>query len=269
MKPYIYGKRNKIHILNIRETLRGILTAQKFLEKIAGNGGEFLFIGTKRQAKDFVQTEAERCGAHYVHERWIGGLLTNHHTIRSRLARLEEIELSVSDGSIAAYTKRTQSGLLREKAKIEKSLWGVRKMFRIPDAVIVVDALRERTAIAEANRVKIPVICLLDTDGNPDLIDIVVPGNDDSTRAIRLVMHSCANAILAGKKNLEDRIVREAAERAALEAAEKARAEALERAKAEAEEKAKAEAEAQAAAPASAESAPEAPPPASAAAPQE
>lgn len=226
MRPYIYGRRNNVHILNIRETLKGLITARRFLEQVAARGGEFLFVGTKRQAKDLVQAEAGRACAHYVHERWIGGMLTNHFTIRTRLERLSELERMDADGSLGAFSKKMQASLHREKVKIGRSLHGVRRMQRLPDAVIVIDARRERTAVLEANRVRVPVLCLLDSDCDPDLVDIVIPGNDDSIRAIRIVLRECADAILAGRGSFERKLADDAREREARAAAARAAEEA-------------------------------------------
>jgi len=201
MAPFLYGKRNSIHIIDIRETLRGLLRAKKFLTQVVAQGGDVLFVGTKRQARDIVQQQAERCGMHYVTERWLGGTLTNFRTIRSRLQRLEELEELVGSPEWETdYSKKMKSMLSRELTKIRRNLQGIRRMNRLPSAVVVIDVRKELNAVREARAMKIPTVCLIDTDSDPDLADIPIPGNDDAMRAIELVLRELADAVEEGKK---------------------------------------------------------------------
>ncbi|HZT82054.1 MAG TPA: 30S ribosomal protein S2 [Gemmataceae bacterium] len=234
MRPYIYGKRNLIHIIDLRETLRGLLRAHRYLAKIASQGSLVLFVGTKRQAKEAIEREASRAGMPYVAERWLGGTLTNYRTIRDRLRRLEELEalwLPAGDNpakhnmaeymkgmlnesgklelskapesaDIRRYSKKMVATLNRELTKIQRNLSGIRHMNRMPDALIVVDPKREAIAVKEAQRMGVPVVALIDTDSDPDTVDLPIPGNDDSIRSIELVLSRLADAILEGKAAL-------------------------------------------------------------------
>jgi small subunit ribosomal protein S2 len=202
MRPYIYGKKNLIHIIDLRETIRGILRAAKYLSKIAAQGSLVLFVGTKRQAREIVGREAQRCGMPYVDERWLGGCLTNFRTIRSRLKRLEELESLEQTGEIQTYSKKMIASLNREKGKIYRNLHGIRDMNRMPEALIVVDPRREHNAVAEARKLGIKVISLIDTDCDPEFVDLPIPGNDDSMRSIELVITRLASAILEGRAAL-------------------------------------------------------------------
>ncbi|MFQ5805417.1 MAG: 30S ribosomal protein S2, partial [Phycisphaerae bacterium] len=189
MKPYIYGRRNAIHVIDIRETLRGLLCAQQFVSRVIAGGSDVLFVGTKRQARECVKEQATRCGMHYVTERWLGGTLTNFRTIRSRLKRLEELEvLAASPRWETGYSKKMQSTLARELRKIQRNLNGIRNMTRLPGALIVIDVRKEINAVREAGALGIPTVCLLDTDSDPDFASIPIPGNDDSMRSIQLVV---------------------------------------------------------------------------------
>jgi small subunit ribosomal protein S2 len=198
MKPYIFGKRNMIHIIDIKETLKGILRSKKFLSKLVSEGGDILIVGTKRQARNAVETHARRCNMHYVSERWLGGTLTNFRTIRSRLQRLEELERLEETGELANYSKKMISTLTREKKKMKRNLEGIRKMDKLPKAMIVIDPGFEHIAVKEAKKLEIPTVCLIDTEGDPDWADIPIPGNDDSMRGIEIVIRELADAILEG-----------------------------------------------------------------------
>lgn len=201
MKPYIYGKRNTIHIIDIRETLRGLLYAQQFVSRVIAGGSDVLFVGTKRQARESVREQAERCGMHYVTERWLGGTLTNFRTIRARLKRLEELEALVGSPQWdTGYSKKMQSTLTRELRKIRRNLNGIRNMTRVPGALVVVDVRKEINAVREAASLGIPTVCLIDTDSDPDFASIPIPGNDDSMRSIQLVVTKLANAVEEGKR---------------------------------------------------------------------
>lgn len=200
MKPYIYGKKNLIHIINLRETVRGLVIAQRFLTNLAQTNREILFVGTKWQARDIVIREAQRSGMHYVSERWLGGTLTNFDTIRKRLERLNELESMEQTGAINQFSKKAISSLNRERKKILSNLEGIRKMTSLPGTLVIVDPKHEHNAVSEARKLGIPTVCLADTDCNPDMIDICVPGNDDAIRSIDLFLTKTADAILAGKE---------------------------------------------------------------------
>lgn len=204
MKPFIYGKRNLIHIINLKETIRGLVRGYNFLFKLSSEGGEVLFVGTKRQAQNVVFEEAQRCGMHFVTERWLGGTLTNFSTIRERLKRLADLKSLEETGEIEVYSKKAQSSLTRERKKIERNLSGIASMNRIPDALIIIDQRREKNAILEAHKLGIPVICILDTDCNPDLIDICIPGNDDAMRSIKVLLTKLTEAIVLGQKAYQE-----------------------------------------------------------------
>jgi small subunit ribosomal protein S2 len=198
MKPYIFGKRNLIHIIDIKETLKGILRAKKYLARVVSEGGDVLFVGTKRQAKNAVESHATRVGMHYVCERWLGGTLTNFRTIRSRLARLEELERLEETGEIANYSKKMISTLQRERKKMKRNLEGIRRMDRVPSVMVIIDPGFEHIAVKEARKLNIPTICLLDTEGDPDTADIPIPGNDDSMRAIDLILRELSTSVAEG-----------------------------------------------------------------------
>jgi len=203
MAPYILGKRGLIHIIDIKETLKGLLRARKFLANLVGNGGDVLFVGTNRQARQIVKEQAARCDMPYVSERWLGGTLTNFKTIRSRLTRLEELEALEASGAMSGYSKKMESSLKRERRKIQRNLEGVRRMNALPGALVAVDVRREHIGVKEAKKLEIPTICLLDTDGDPDLADLPIPGNDDAMRAIEVILSHLADAVLEGRAGRE------------------------------------------------------------------
>lgn len=200
MSPYIFGKRNTIHIIDIRETVRGLLRAKKFIAQVVAKGEDVLFVGTKRQARLQVMQQATRAGMPYVIERWLGGTLTNFRTIRSRLQRLEELEKAEADGTAAQYSKKMIASRSREVRKIKRNLEGIRTMGRLPGALVVIDVQREHNAVREAKKLGIPTICLIDTDSDPDFADIPIPGNDDAIRAIDTILVHLADAVEEGKK---------------------------------------------------------------------
>lgn len=201
MKPYIFDTRNLIHIVDIRETLKGLLRAKKFITRVVSAGGDVVFVGCKRQARDAVRSHAERCGMHFVNERWLGGTLTNFRTIRARLQRLEELEALVAGPTWeSAYSKKMQSTLQRELKKIRRNLDGIRKMTRLPAALIIVDVTKEANAVREARALGVPTIGLIDTDSDPDAVSIAIPGNDDAIRSIDLVLRHLADAVEEGKR---------------------------------------------------------------------
>jgi small subunit ribosomal protein S2 len=199
MRPYIYARRNLIHIIDVRETIRGLLRAKKYLADVASHGSLILFVGTKRQARETIQREAERCGMPYVADRWLGGTLTNFRTIRDRLSRLEQLEKLREGEEIKSYSKKMQSTLTREYKKIHHNLHGMRTMTRLPECMVVVDPRKEKNAIKEARKLGIATVALIDTDCDPDLVDLPIPGNDDSMRSIELIVKILADAIAQGK----------------------------------------------------------------------
>jgi small subunit ribosomal protein S2 len=200
MAPYIFGKRNTIHIFDIRETVKGLLRAKKFIAQVVARGEDVLFVGTKRQARMLVQSHASRCGMPYVIERWLGGTLTNFRTIRSRLARLEELEREETEGILQEYSKKMISTRTRELRKIKRNLEGIRNMSRLPGALVIIDVHRENNAVREAKKLGVPTVCLIDTDSDPDFADVPIPGNDDAIRAIEAVLIHLADAVEEGKK---------------------------------------------------------------------
>lgn len=205
MRPYIYARRNQIHIIDLKETLRGLIRAKKYLSKVISQGSLVLFVGTKRQAAEPVQAAATKCGMPYVNERWLGGTLTNFRTIRSRLKRLEELEAIEARGELATYSKKRQSTLLRERKKIFTNLNGIRDMNRLPEALVIIDPRRETIAVKEARLLGVKVVALIDTDSDPDLVDLPIPGNDDSIRSIDLMLMHLSDAVLEGKATLPEK----------------------------------------------------------------
>ena len=199
MRPYIYGRRNLIHIIDVKETIRGLMRAKRYLKQVAANGSLVLFVGTKRQAFGPISEVAESCGMPYVNERWLGGTLTNYRTIRSRLQRLEELEALEESGEMASYSKKRQSSLTRERKKIHRNLAGIRDMERLPEALVVIDPGREYNCVREARILGINVVALIDTDSDPDTVDLPIPGNDDSIRSIRLILEHLASSITEGR----------------------------------------------------------------------
>ena len=198
MKPYIFGERNGIYILDLKQTLVDADKAYTFLRETAAKGGKVLFVGTKKQAQEPIQTKAERANMPYINQRWLGGMLTNFVTMRSRIARMEELEAMVEDGRMNALPKKEQALLTKELDKLQKNLGGVRDMTALPQAIFVVDTKREEIAVREANRLHIPVVGLLDTNSDPDVIDYGVPANDDAIRSVSLMCELAADAVLAG-----------------------------------------------------------------------
>jgi small subunit ribosomal protein S2 len=202
MAPYIYARKSQIHIIDIRETVRGLLRAQKYLSQVATGGSLILFVGTKRQASEAVEREAIRCRMPFVSERWLGGCLTNFRTVRSRLGRLEELEKLRSSDELSAYSKKMQSALNREYRKMYRNLNGIRTMNRTPECLIVVDPKKEKNAIREAKKLRITTVALIDTDCDPDDVDLPIPGNDDGIRSIEVILQQLANAVLQGNSSV-------------------------------------------------------------------
>ncbi len=201
MKPYIYGKKNLIHVIDLRETMRGLIQAKHFLGRLTAMGAQILFVGTKRQIKDIVASESERANMPVVIERWIGGTLTNYHTIKGRLERLEELERLEADGTLDRHSKKLQSRLRREMRKINRNLGGIRNLNGLPGALVVIDPKREDIAVKEAAKMNVPIVAILDTDCDPDLIDIPIPGNDDALRSVQLLLGSLVESVIEGVEN--------------------------------------------------------------------
>jgi small subunit ribosomal protein S2 len=215
MAPFIYGKRNGIHIIDIKETVKGLLLAKKFLTKIVSEGKDVCFVGTKRQARSVLETRVPGVKMHYVTERWLGGTFTNFRTIRLRLRRLEELDAIESNDNFASYSKKMESQLRREQKKIKRNLDGIRRMDKLPGCLVVIDVRNEVTALREARKLGIPTVALVDTDGDPELVDLAIPGNDDSMRSIDVVIRELCLAIADGMQERESRQAQQ--ERAAAE----------------------------------------------------
>lgn len=205
MEPYIRGKRNMIHIIDVRETIKGLLRAKKLVQNTVAGGKDVLFVGTKRQARHAVEEESKRCGMHYVNERWLGGTLTNFRTIRARLNRLEELEKLWATGQIDSYSKKMKATLQREMDKIKANLEGIRKMERMPGVMFIIDTRREHIAVKEARKLGVPTIAMIDTDSDPELIDLPIPANDDAMRAVEIICRELADSIIEGKTGRVDK----------------------------------------------------------------
>lgn len=199
MKPYIFGERNGIYIIDLKQTLELFKQTAQFVTELASQGKTFLFVGTKRQAQDAISEEAGRCSMYYVNQRWLGGLLTNFATIQKSVKRLKELEAMKADGRYDLLTKKEVVRLERQRKALDKNLSGIKNMPGLPDAVFVIDSRKEEIAVAEARRLKIPILAVVDTNCDPELIDHVIPGNDDALRAIRLFSSRIADAILEGQ----------------------------------------------------------------------
>ncbi|MBK5937041.1 MAG: 30S ribosomal protein S2 [Halorhodospira halophila] len=200
MRPFIFGERNKIHIINLEKTLPLYKDALNFAGRLASNGGKILFVGTKRPARELVREHAARCGMPYVDHRWLGGMMTNFRTVKHSIARLKDLETQAEDGTFDKVTKREALALSREREKLDRSLSGIKNMERLPDAMFVVDVGYEHIAISEAKKLGIPVIGVVDTNCSPREVDYVIPGNDDAIRAIELYVSGIADAVLEAKQ---------------------------------------------------------------------
>ena len=203
MKPYIYTERNGIYIIDLQKTVKMIDECYAFIRDTSFNGGRVLFIGTKKQAQDAIKEEAERCGQFYVNERWLGGMLTNFDTIRKRIDRLVKLEEMAESGGFEKMTKKEVAKLMHEKEKLERFLGGIKGMKELPQAVFIVDPRKERIAVAEARRLKIPIVAIVDTNCDPDEIDYIIPGNDDAIRAVRLLTAKMADAVIEGRQGVQ------------------------------------------------------------------
>jgi len=207
MAPYIFGHRNKIHIINLEKTLALYQDALKFVRQLAANKGSILFVGTKRQAREILHEEAVRCGMPYVDHRWLGGMLTNFKTVKQSIKRLKEMEGMVEDGSLERLSKKEALGIQRELAKLQRSLGGIKDLGGLPDALFIIDVGYHKGAVTEALKLGIPVVAVIDTNHSPDKIAYVIPGNDDSSRAIRLYARGMADAVLEGRSQSVEEVV--------------------------------------------------------------
>ena len=206
MKPYIFGARNGIYIIDLQQTVGLFQTAYQFVVDSVAGGGELLFVGTKKQSQESIREEADRCGMPYVNQRWLGGMLTNFTTIKKSIDRLNELDRMFGDDSIKAFPKKEILSLQKDREKLSKVLGGIRKSRGIPKGVFIVDPKREMIAVTEARKLKIPIVAMVDTNCDPDLIDYIIPGNDDAIRAIKLFSAKMADAVLEGKKRFEESI---------------------------------------------------------------
>ena len=222
MAPFIFGHRNKIHIVNLERTLAMYQEACKFVRKLSANKGAVLFVGTKRQAREIIKEEALRCGAPYVDYRWLGGMLTNYKTVKQSIKRLKDMEAMVQDGSMDKLPKKEALRYQREIAKLDRSLGGIKNMNGLPDALFVIDVGYQKGAVAEANKLGIPVIAVVDTNHTPEGVAYVIPGNDDSSRAIRLYVRGMADAVLEGRQDGLKEIVKGGDEFVEIEESEEA-----------------------------------------------
>jgi small subunit ribosomal protein S2 len=210
MKPYIFGARNGIYIVDLQQTVRMFKKAYNFIVETVAHGDSVLFVGTKKQARDSIYEEANRCEMFYVHNRWLGGMLTNFQTIRKGIDRLNYLTNMTIDGSINRFPKKEMLKLEKERGKLDNNLGGIRNLKKLPGALFVVDTKNETIAVREARRLKIPVVAIVDTNCNPDEIDYIIPGNDDAIRAIRLMTSRMADACIAGREQMEERLRAEA-----------------------------------------------------------
>ena len=216
MAPYIYTERNGIYIIDLQKSVGKVDEAYNAIRDCVANGGKILFVGTKKQAQDAIQAEAERCGMYYVNERWLGGMLTNFKTIQSRIARLKEIEAMQEDGTFDVLPKKEVIALKKELDKLQKNLGGIKDMKRIPDAIFIVDPKKERICVQEAHTLGIPLIGICDTNCDPEELDYVIPGNDDAIRAVKLIVSKMADAVIEANQGAtgEEEFVEEAVEEA-------------------------------------------------------
>jgi small subunit ribosomal protein S2 len=207
MAPFIFGHRNRIHIINLETTLAMYQEAMRYMRQLTANKGTILFVGTKRQARDIVREEAARCGAPYVDYRWLGGMLTNFKTVKQSIKRLREMDAAIESGSLAKMSKKDALHFQRERDKLERGMGGIKMLDSLPDALFIIDVGYQKGAVAEAKKLGIPIVAVVDTNHSPDGIEYVIPGNDDSSRAIRLYARGAADAILEGRSQIVTEIV--------------------------------------------------------------
>lgn len=200
MAPYIFAERNGIYIIDLQKTVKKVDEAYNFVKQVVADGELVLFVGTKKQAQEAVREEADRCGMYYVNERWLGGMLTNYQTIQKRIARLKDLERMEQDGTFSLLPKKEVAGLQAEKEKLDKFLRGIKDMPKLPGALFIIDPRKEKIAVAEARRLGIPIVAIVDTNCDPDDADYIIPANDDAIRAVKLITAKVADAVLEGKQ---------------------------------------------------------------------
>ena len=204
MAEYIFAERNGIYIIDLKETVKKVEDAYQAIANIVKDGGEVLFVGTKKQAQDSIKEEAERCGMYYVNERWLGGMLTNFETIKTRIKKLAEIDAMIEDGTMDVLPKKEVAKLMKEKEKLDKNIGGIKEMKKIPDVMFIVDPRKEKIAVQEAHSLNIPIVAIVDTNCDPEEVDYVIPGNDDAIRAVKLIAGRMADAVIESKQGEQD-----------------------------------------------------------------
>ena len=210
MAEYIFAERNGIYIIDLQKTVKKVEDAYQAIANIVKDGGEVLFVGTKKQAQDSIKEEAERCGMYYVNERWLGGMLTNFETIKTRIKKLAEIDAMIEDGTMDVLPKKEVAKLMKEKEKLDKNIGGIKEMKKIPDVMFIVDPRKEKIAVQEAHSLNIPIVAIVDTNCDPEEVDYVIPGNDDAIRAVKLIAGRMADAVIESKQGEQDTPVRPA-----------------------------------------------------------
>ena len=204
MAPYIFAERNGIYIIDLQKTVKKVDEAYAAVAELVGEEGEILFVGTKKQAQDSIKEEAERCGMYYVNERWLGGMLTNFETIKTRIKKLAEIDAMIEDGTMDVLPKKEVAKLMKEKEKLDKNIGGIKEMKKIPDVMFIVDPRKEKIAVQEAHSLNIPIVAIVDTNCDPEEVDYVIPGNDDAIRAVKLIAGRMADAVIESKQGEQD-----------------------------------------------------------------
>ena len=204
MAEYIFAERNGIYIIDLQKTVKKVEDAYQAISNIVKDGGEVLFVGTKKQAQDSIKEEAERCGMYYVKERWLGGMLTNFETIKTRIKKLAEIDAMIEDGTMDVLPKKEVAKLMKEKEKLDKNIGGIKEMKKIPDVMFIVDPRKEKIAVQEAHSLNIPIVAIVDTNCDPEEVDYVIPGNDDAIRAVKLIAGRMADAVIESKQGEQD-----------------------------------------------------------------
>ena len=204
MAEYIFAERNGIYIIDLQKTVKKVEDAYQAIANIVKDGGEVLFVGTKKQAQDSIKEEAERCGMYYVNERWLGGMLTNFETIKTRIKKLAEIDAMIEDGTMDVLPKKEVAKLMKEKEKLDKNIGGIKEMKKIPDVMFIVDPRKEKIAVQESHSLNIPIVAIVDTNCDPEEVDYVIPGNDDAIRAVKLIAGRMADAVIESKQGEQD-----------------------------------------------------------------
>jgi small subunit ribosomal protein S2 len=204
MSEYIFAERNGIYIIDLQKTVKKVEEAYQAVAEIVKDGGEVLFVGTKKQAQDSIKEEAERCGMYYINERWLGGMLTNFETIKTRIKKLKELDAMIEDGTMDSLPKKEVAKLMHEKEKLDRNIGGIREMKKIPDCIFIVDPRKEKIAVQEAHILNIPIVAIVDTNCDPEEVDYVIPGNDDAIRAVKLIAGRIADAVIESKQGEQE-----------------------------------------------------------------